>query len=116
VIVKRRIITLCGSTRFKKEFEEAEKYLTLSGNIILTVGCFGHADNLYLSDREKQALDELHRDKILMSDLVIVINKNGYVGDSTRAEIEFAQKRDIPVGYYYGETVKKEVKDESRRV
>lgn len=92
---KRRIVCLCGSTRFKREFEEANKQETLKGNIVLTVGCFPHTDDgghaeTVLGEDVKAALDQLHLEKIDMSHEVLVINVGGYIGTSTRNEIEHA--------------------------
>lgn len=83
------IITLCGSTKFKKEFEQANKELTLAGNIVLSVGCFGHAGD-EINDQQKIMLDEIHKRKIDISDAIYVINKDGYIGKSTRNEIAYA--------------------------
>lgn len=86
------IITLCGSTRFKDEFLEVQKELTLQGHIVLSVGLFGHADNVELTTEEKVRLDNLHKEKINMSDAIFVINKGGYIGESTFSEIDWAQR------------------------
>jgi hypothetical protein len=88
-----KIITLCGSTRFKKEFEEINKKLTLEGNIVISVGAFGHSgDDIVWTDNLKEMLDDMHKRKIDMADEIFVINKNGYIGDSTKSEIEYAKK------------------------
>ena len=86
------IITLCGSTRFKDEFLEVQKDLTLQGHIVLSVGLFAHADNIELSQEEKIRLDNLHKEKINMSDAIFVINKDGYIGESTYGEIDWANR------------------------
>lgn len=86
------IITLCGSTRFKDEFEKVNEKLTLEGNIILAPGVFGHSNAVEPSPEIKTRLDELHKEKIAMSDAIYVINKDGYIGESTRGEIAFAKK------------------------
>ena len=96
---KYHIITLCGSTKFKKEFIEVQKQLTLLGNIIISVGCFGHkGDKLTMED--KIMLDDMHKRKILMADEIFVIDKNNYIGSSTKSEIEFAKANNIPISYY----------------
>jgi len=92
---KRKIVCLCGSTKFRKEFEEANKAYTLAGWVVLTVGAFPHTDNSQSPEEEfgssvKRELDELHKDKILMADLVHVINVGGYIGFSTKNEIAHA--------------------------
>ena len=86
-----KIITLCGSTRFKSAFEEMERKLTLEGVIVLTVGFYEKIDGTVLSENQIELLNELHRKKIQMSDGIFVINKDGYIGTSTQSEIEFAK-------------------------
>ena len=94
------VICLCGSTRFKEEFLEAQKIATLQGYIILSVGLFGHSgDNEVWNSNTKQRLDDLHKAKILLADSIYVINKNGYIGESTKSEIEFAKKNNKPIKY-----------------
>ena len=70
------------------------------GKIILQPGCFAHFDKIVITDKQKKALDELHKEKILMSDCIYVINENNYIGDSTKTEIEFAMNNNIPIFYY----------------
>lgn len=86
-----KIITLCGSTRFKNAFEEMERKLTLEGVIVLTVGFYEKIDGTVLSENQIELLNKLHRKKIQMSDGIFVINKDGYIGTSTQSEIEFAK-------------------------
>lgn len=85
-----KVITLCGSTRFKKEFEKINKRLTLEGNVVISVACFGHAGDT-ITQEQKQLLDNIHLQKIEMADEVFVINKDGYIGQSTTREIKYAQ-------------------------
>jgi hypothetical protein len=86
-----KVVTLCGSTKFKDEFIKVQKELTLQGYIVISVGLFGHSgDNEVWSDNTKIMLDDMHKRKIDMADEVFVINKNGYIGDSSRSEIEYA--------------------------
>lgn len=94
------IITLCGSTRFKSEFERINRILTLRGHIVLAPGVFGHVDAIPLSPQEKQVLDELHLQKISMSQAIYVIDVDGYIGESTRSEIEYAKQYEKPVWYW----------------
>lgn len=84
-----KVITLCGSTRFKEDFERVNRELTLAGNIVLSVGCFGHAGDVF-TEEQKVMLDDIHKRKIDMSDAIYVINKNGYIGSSTKSEIIYA--------------------------
>lgn len=89
------VVTLCGSTKFKEIFEKANHELTLKGIIVLTVGAFGHADNLILTESQKHSLDNLHLEKIKMSDAILVLNYKGYIGESTRREMGFADKVNV---------------------
>lgn len=86
------IITLCGSTKFKNEFEEVAKNLALEGHAVLSVNMFHHADNLELTTEQKIRLDNAHKEKINASDAIFVINKDGYIGESTFSEIDWAQR------------------------
>ena len=100
MIDNHKIITLCGSTKFKDDFFEAQERLTLEGNIVISVGLFGHADKKYdtvITDEVKEMLDDLHKRKIDLSDEIYVINKNGYIGSSTKSEIEYALSHNKPV-------------------
>lgn len=91
---KFKVITLCGSTKFKKEFEEVNKKLTLEGNIVISVGCFGHSgDKEPSSKKVKELLDEIHKSKIDLADEIFVINKNNYIGKSTKSEIDYAKSK-----------------------
>lgn len=97
---KYRVITLCGSTRFKDEFMEQQKRLTLEGCIVISVGLFGHSgDNEVWSDGVKAMLDDMHKRKIDMADGIFVINVGGYIGSSTRSEIEYALAHGKTVEY-----------------
>lgn len=84
-----KVITLCGSTRFKEDFERVNRNLTLAGNIVISVGCFGHAGDNFSED-QKVMLDDIHKRKIDMADAIFVINKGGYIGESTKSEIKYA--------------------------
>ena len=89
----RGIITLCGSTSFLKEFNKVSLELTLSDYIVLSVGAFLHSDDDLkdrITDKDKERLDVLHKEKIAMSQSVVILNKNGYVGQSTTSEILYA--------------------------
>lgn len=99
---KYPVVTLCGSTRFKDEFIRVTEQLTLQGVVVISVGLFGHADNKYstiISDEIKKMLDDLHLQKIDMADQIYVINVGGYIGESTRNEIEYAQKQGKVIKY-----------------
>lgn len=112
------IVCLCGSTRFKDAFLRAQAEETLAGKIVLTVGLFGHLESirptrmmidgcmgleetvinqvvqtpLDMSSDVKKALDVLHKQKIDLADEVLILNVGGYIGDSTRSELEYAKR------------------------
>ena len=102
-----KIVTLCGSTRFKNEFMEVQKRLTLDGNIVISVGLFGHSGDSEVWEnmdegtltKTKEMLDDMHKRKIDMADEKFVINVGGYIGDSTRSEIDYAIKHGKKVRY-----------------
>jgi DNA-directed RNA polymerase subunit RPC12/RpoP len=92
------IVCLCGSTRFSEAYQKANFDETLAGKIVLTIGCdTKRDDNLFgdLSPQEfallKKRLDQLHKRKIDLADEILVLNVGGYVGESTRGEIEYAK-------------------------
>ena len=107
IVGNYRVTTLCGSTRFKNEFMEVQKRLTLEGNIVISVGLFGHSgDNEVWENMDegtltktKEMLDDMHKRKIDMADEIFVINVDGYIGSSTRSEIEYAKAMGKPVRY-----------------
>ena len=98
------VVVLCGSTKFRDTFEQVERQLGLEGKIVLTVACFGHMGDLppeacIDGHPTKTALDLLHKQKIDMADRVLVLNVGGYIGSSTRSEIEYAEWFEKPIDY-----------------
>lgn len=101
------VITLCGSTRFKDEFYAAQKKLTLEGNIVISVGLFGHSGDEEVWDgmdegtlsKTKAMLDDMHKRKIDMADSIYVINVGGYIGESTKSEIDYAKAHEKRIDY-----------------
>lgn len=100
-----QIVVLCGSTRFYKEFQQANYEMTLAGAIVLTVGFYPHAqremhgEGVGITADEKVALDALHKRKIDLADRVYVINVGGYLGESTLSEIAYARRLGKPVAF-----------------
>ena len=97
-----RIVCLCGSTRFMDAFHTVGWQLTLQDYIVLTVGVCKHAEDHggeALGQDVADKLDELHRRKIDLADWVFVLNVDGYIGDSTRGEIEYAEQLGKRVTY-----------------
>lgn len=86
-------VTLCGSTKFKAEFQKTEAQLALRGYIVYSCALWGHGDDP-LSAEDKLMLDAVHMHKIVNSDAIYVINPEGYIGESTLREIFFARSLD----------------------
>ena len=96
---KYKIITLCGSIKFKDTFLKVQENLTLEGNIVFTPNFFNHIEKEEISLDTKKMLDKMHRQKIDMSDEIYVINLNGYIGESTKSEIEYAKSKGKNISY-----------------
>ena len=101
-----RVVCLCGSTRFWREFQRASLRETMAGRIVLSIGAATGTDDEHFGnlpkeeyDRVKTMLDELHKRKIDLADEVLILNVNGYIGQSTRSELEYAQALGKPVRY-----------------
>ena len=87
-----KIVTLCGSTRFYETFELANLAETLAGHMVFSIGANEKDTTLGITPTQKVALDELHLQKIAASDEILVLNVGGYIGKSTRHEIEYARQ------------------------
>jgi hypothetical protein len=98
-----KVITLCGSTKFKQDFLNVDKWLTLQSNVVISVGLFGQVDNEPIFPEEKILLDEIHKAKIELADEIFVINSGGYVGNSTKNEIEYARSKHKNVRFFTDE-------------
>lgn len=98
-VKKYNIITLCGSIKFKDEFMKVQEKLTLDGNIVFTPNFFNNVRKEDIDEKMKKMLDEMHKQKIDMSDEIYVINIGGYIGESTKKEIEYAKSRGKKISY-----------------
>lgn len=87
---KYKMITLCGSAKFKEDFLRVQQRLTLDGNIVLLPVFFDENNNITWTEERTRMLKEMHLKKIELSDEIFVINSGGYVGDSTKNEIAHA--------------------------
>lgn len=100
------IVCLCGSTRFWRDFQRASLRETLAGKIVLSIGAASGTDDEHFGnlprdeyDRVKQQLDELHKRKIDLADEVLILNVGGYIGESTRSELEYAKAHGKTIRY-----------------
>ena len=96
---KYNIITLCGSINFKDEFLKVQEKLVLKGNIVFTPNFFDNIKKEEISLETKEMLDKMHKQKINMSDEIYVINQGGYIGESTKLEIEYAKSKGKKITY-----------------
>ena len=102
-----KVITLCGSSRFKEDFFKVQKDLTLKGNIVISLGLFGYSGDYEVWENmdegtltnTKKMLDDMHKRKIDMADEIFVVNVGGYIGESTKSEIEYAKIHGKKVNY-----------------
>jgi len=101
---KPKVVCLCGSTKFYEQFQEANYKETMAGSIILSVGFYPHRLEVHnqtvgCTEEQKAMLDELHKRKIDLADEIFVLNVGGYIGDSTRGEIEYAKANNKSIRY-----------------
>lgn len=99
-----KIVCLCGSTKFKDEYIKANRDETLKGHIVLSVGLFGHHEKLDMDGPTKKMLDKLHLQKIDLADEILVLNVGGYIGSSTKNEIEYAKYKNKNIRFLENES------------
>ncbi|WP_078596451.1 DUF4406 domain-containing protein [Evansella clarkii] len=95
-----KVITLCGSTKFKEQFEKANAYLTLQGNIVISLGFFDQSEGIEITKEQAELFAKIHFEKINMADEIFVIDVNGYIGNSTKKEIEYAKQKGMRICYF----------------
>lgn len=101
--IKPKVVCLCGSSRFYEAYQQAEYNETMKGNIYLSIGFYphsvrkAHGEGVGCTSEEKIALDALHKKKIDLADEVFVLNVGGYIGDSTKSEVEYAKASGKPI-------------------
>lgn len=96
-----KIITVCGSLRFYKEMMEIAEKLELEGNCMLVpiYNPFKSSKDDF-TEEEALMLDKMHKERIKISDAVLIVNVDGYIGNSTKNEIEFAKSLNKEIIYY----------------
>lgn len=100
-----KVVCLCGNTRFYEQFQKSNFDETMAGNVVLSVGFYphgpaesrAHGGDVGITIEQKVALDVLHKRKIDLVDEILVLNVGGYIGDSTRSEVEYARATGKPV-------------------
>ena len=106
---KYKVITMCGSTKFKEEFEKCIRQLTLEGNIVINISTFWRGESRELNDEVIKMFQDMHFARIDMADAIAVVNYDDYIGESTSKEIEYATEHGKEIIYMYPHTEKKHV-------
>ena len=94
-----KIITICGSMKYKKEMMEVAERLALEGNCVITPIYLNKSKNEY-ADNDYEMLLNVHKKKISMSDAIFVVNVDNYIGDGTNIEIEYSKELNKEILYY----------------
>lgn len=95
-----KIITICGSLKFKQEMIEISEKMELEGNCVLAPIYPTNPDKDAYTEEEVIILDKMHKEKIKLSDAILVVNIDNYIGKSTKSEIEFAKSLNKEIIYY----------------
>jgi len=95
-----KIITICGSYKFKKEMNEITEKMTLKGNCVLAPNELTKPNKEAYTKEEAMIIGSMHKEKIKLSDAILVVNVNNYIGDSTKREIEYAKSLNKEILYY----------------
>lgn len=98
---KSKVITVCGSLKYKIQIMEQAEKLALEGNCVLTMVYPIHEDMNFYTAEQINLLGQLHMHRIDMSDSIFVVNVDGYIGNSTEKEIEYAKKHKKEVLYLF---------------
>lgn len=94
-----KIITLCGSLKFQKEMMIIAEKIALEGNCILTP-VYPVLENYERTNKQLEELKKAHFKRIEMSDAILVVNVNNYIGNSTNLEVEYAKNLGKEIIYY----------------
>ncbi len=93
-----KIVTLCGSMKFQSQMMALAQKLEVENKYIV-IQCVYSDSSIKLSPQDITTVSELHYKKIAMSDAIYVVNVDGYIGESTRQEIIYAESLDKEVLY-----------------
>lgn len=95
-----KVITVCGSYKFKKEIKEITEKMALKGNCMITPIDLTKQDKDSYTEDDILMLGKIHKEKIKLSDAILVVNVNEYIGNSTKSEIEYAKSLNKEILYY----------------
>ncbi len=95
-----KVITVCGSLKFMKEIMAISERMELQGNCMIAPIYPTNPNKDAYTEDEAMMLDKMHQEKIRLSDAILVVNINNYIGKSTQGEIEFAKALGKEIIYY----------------
>lgn len=95
-----KVITVCGSLKFMKEIAEITEKMNLQGNCMLSIVYPAKSDKDGYTDEEIAMMKKMHKERIRLSDAILVVNVDNYIGSSTRNEMEFAKSLNKEIIYY----------------
>lgn len=95
-----KVITVCGSYKYKNEMKEITEKMALKGNCMLTPIELTKPNKEAYTKEEALMIDKMHKEKIKLSNAILVVNVGGYIGNSTKSEIEYAKSLNKEVLYY----------------
>lgn len=98
--MKNKIITVCGSYKYKKEMNEITEKMALKGNCMITPIDLARNSKEAYTEEEALMIAKMHKEKIKLADAILVVNVDGYIGNSTKSEIEFAKLLNKEILYY----------------
>lgn len=98
--ISMKLITVCGSLKFQEEIKRISEQLELQGNCVIAPIYPTNPNKDAYTEEEANVLDAMHKEKIKISDAIFVVNINGYIGSSTRSEIEYAKSLNKEIMYY----------------
>ncbi len=94
-----KIITMCGSLEFQKEMMKVAEKIALDGYCVLTP-VYPVLENIERTEEQLIKLKEAHFKRIELSDAILVVDINNYIGNSTNLEIDYAKKLCKEIIYY----------------
>ncbi len=95
-----KIITICGSIKYQREMIKISEVMELRGNCVLPIIYPARESKDDYTKEEFAMFDKMHKEKIKLSDAILVVNKDNYIGTSTKQEIDFAKSLNKEIIYY----------------
>jgi hypothetical protein len=90
------LVVLCGSTKFKEDFERVAKAETLKGKLVIAPHVYRQSGDA-ITDAQREMLLKLHLRAVDIADELLVVDPGGYIGEATRLVINAAEELRVPV-------------------